>query len=692
MKSITANSSVVRAAVTGFMLGLVAVVVPSCTKPCNADTCKTGCCGADGKCVETPTNNQCGTAGAACSACGEGTTCSSGTCEPVAPVMDAGVNTTCTDDANCTDTHYCNKATGICEAKCRIDADCRGGGKVCDDASKRCVVGTGCSIDVQCQITDDNQLFDGGLAENDPCFRSGIGCRCDLNDAPPNGQGLTGTCRRRLAPCEECTEDQECGVGLVFEPPEGRGEGKCAALAADTSGKKYCRYKRVGQCSCGTVDDGTGYCKPQSNSCQSVGCNVDKDCSAGNVCSVNQPDAGAGTCGGVCKPRCRWNFAADKRELVSPGCPSGETCWVDSNNLDPTSANYGSGRCRPPCSDDSQCRASADNPFGGTNLRCEGELLLGGGRDLKRCRADGECMDNVECPELPNNQPYVGYCDRGALSCKADCRVGSDPVTSRPYNDCRSPYSCAADGGSRVCRLLSCGEQGGASVACFRGELCANEDRNGDGTPELRNVPAALQAQDGCFEAPRIPGPFCKTCMSDGDCTNLQVESWMTCSNGAKNPSCSLLPSRCMQVGGSMMPKSACAIPTLNDFGANGGAQRGCPAQYSIVPIAHNETDGVADLCATDADCNIGTDAGRCAPEPQLRKADGGLRLACRCSAGTGKLQCPNGGDGGITSECLDGVPGSPQYCINTVVCLPGAWAYNPVGMPNKGAAYGCGL
>ena len=77
-----------------------------------------------------------------------------------------------------------------------------------------------------------------------------------------------GTCRLRKGPCEECIADSECGSDVViFGPPDGIGAGRCKTLPNDMSGKKYCSYQRVGQCACGTIDDGTGFCRPQSNSC-----------------------------------------------------------------------------------------------------------------------------------------------------------------------------------------------------------------------------------------------------------------------------------------------------------------------------------------------------------------------------------------------------------------------------------------
>lgn len=683
-----------RGLALGLLLGMSLAVVPSCGKKCNPTTCKTGCCNAKDECVAEPTVAACGVEGAKCSACGEGQACEAGQCVTPSGTGDGGTD---------------GGAVDAGPPRCVYDDDCasRDAGLICNKQTGGCYQGQGCNADQECQVSEINPPEDGGEASDDPCYRSGLGCRCDRHDAPPSTSGFNwaGTCRQRKPPCAECTTDLECGVGDVFQPPDARGEGRCVQLPDDTTGKKYCLFQRVGQCACGTVDYvvGTGnarlsVCKPQTNSCNQVGCNTDMDCSAGTVCSVNNPDAGANSCGGVCVPRCRWDF--QERRLVSPGCPPTQVCWVDSKNLNPASPFYGSGRCKPACTSDMECQSTTTNPFGGPNLKCSGELLMGGGRDAKRCRANGVCMDNLECPALPNDQPYLGYCDRGRFTCETDCRTGNDPITGRPYSDCRTPYACASDGGINICKRLNCAEQGGSAIACSRGMLCQPEDRDGNGQPEIGAVPATELDEDLCFEAPRTPGPYCHQCMSDDDCSNLQVPSYLTCANGAKNPSCSLLPSRCVPVPGAMDPKNVCGIPTANDFTATAGAALGCPQGYNVRVLYFNEAGKGQndDLCSSHAECNPGSEdgggPGRCETTGLApKREDGGIKKACVCTAGPmGSTACPNNRDAGVRSVCQNLIPGSPSICIDSVVCMPQSFAYKPVGMPNVGADYGCGL
>lgn len=687
-----------RMALLGAAIGFMAALTPACTRPCS-ETCKTGCCDTMGKCQAGNAPEACGNNAASCQACGTGQACTDQACvTPPMMMVDAGPPP-CTSDEACrsnAERPICELLDGGCIPKCKSDLECARyqNGSICNLMTGKCApamlgtrLGQGCANDSECQE---------GFDSDDPCFSGGPGCICNLGDAPAS-TGKAGTCRRRLQPCEECTADSQCGEdGLIFGPPGGIGVGKCSAFMGDTSGKKYCRYQKVGQCPCGTVDDGSGFCAPQSNSCSQVGCNEDKNCPGGSVCTVNQPDAGSNSCGGICVPRCRWDFV--NKELVAPGCRPGEVCWVDSKNLDPSSIFYGAGRCKPPCNDDNDCRAGLANPFGGTNLTCRGEKDKSGGDTQKRCRANGACMDNAECPEKANpDDPYLGYCDRATFSCEDNtCRTGDDPVTGLPFRDCRSPFACANQNNTRICKKQTCLEQGGAGVACSTGEYCCGEDKDGDGQADPCPPPSE-QNDVGCYRAPEPP--FCQTCMSDSECLNKPVPAWLLtrrCPNGSPSPSCSPLPMKCVQgirtMGGTV---NVCAPSTLNDFSAammgsgRTKADRGCPVNYeeTAIRIRRGGGDG-PDSCQTDQDCQVGAPMGRCGDDPRQRLPDGGPIKSCLCPAGSGKARCPNDLDAGIESECLDGVSGAPSFCIESLVCTFSQQRLTA----SRDGGFGCGI
>ena len=185
---------------------------------------------------------------------------------------------------------------------CASDFDCRSG-KICLGAV--CVAGTACATDYACQSLDPN----------DRCYRYGRQCVCDT------------VCRLRRGPCEACLTDLECGPDVViFGPPDGRGAGKCSALPGDTSGLKFCRYQRVGSCSCDTIDDGTGFCRPQSNSCQAIACDDALQCPSAQVC--NGSDGGS-SCSGACGaaidqvPVARFTACSPAMLVGDPDCAMG---------------------------------------------------------------------------------------------------------------------------------------------------------------------------------------------------------------------------------------------------------------------------------------------------------------------------------------------------------------------------------
>ncbi len=552
---------------------------------------------------------------------------------------------------------------------CKKDDDCSvfKKGLRCEQTDGGCVPAASCGVDSNCR------------QENDPdhyCYYAGPQCRCALGDPAPDS-GFPGVCRRRKGICEECTADDECGPSNDFDPP-----GKCTALKGDATGKKYCLQAPQGFCGCGMVNDGQGLCVPQSNSCSSWGCAKDADCDPGSVCNTS-------SC--LCERKCRWDFAARKS---IPECGPGLTCWVDSKNLDPTSIYYGSGRCHAPCKNDSECQDTSKNPNGGPNLKCAPEDLGGGSLSALRCRANGDCMDSLECPSNPPQQPELGFCDRGTFQCRPDCRIGTDPTTTKAFPDCQIGYKCdrgdagVTDAGVALnsCVRQSCADTGGTQE-CARGQLCCGEDRNNDKQPESCPQGVSYEA-NRCFNPPTPP--YCHICNpmnGDSDCAAYP--------GLAPNDGGAALPNLCWPAGtrpGAMEPTFVCMLSTVNDFTISGGqlqAQKGCPALYTVNSPPIDFVSGT-DNCQTDQDCSLGGDAGsgHCGVDPMRKQQDGGPIKSCLCDNTNPKAwRCPSLEDGGFLSVC----PASPgiQVCARSIVCAP------PSGMlfvPKGDPTYGCGL
>ncbi len=536
---------------------------------------------------------------------------------------------------------------GTCIDRCTRDEQCEHyqQGLRCQEQTGHCVVGRGCTNDTNCPPAN----FD----PTDYCNISGPGCRCVTEDHP---SGLGGVCRRRLTTCDECTFDEQCGSGVTFDP-----QGRCRPLQGDPDGmlpdggvRKYC-FQAEASCGCGFIRTSEGLCAPQTGfSCSSIGCDTDDECPFGSVCG----DTGAAC--GLCEPRCSWNF--DTRKENPPGCGN-KTCWVDPQNLNPASPFFGAGRCRPECETNEQCEAVDPR------LECRGELLAGGGESPKRCRPKGECMDDFECPQPQAGDIYLGYCDRSSFTCKTDCRTGIDPTTNLPYDDCTSGYKCVNQNGTNTCVQQTCLEQGGARIACNNAHYCCGEDKNADGQADP--CPTSGVGADQCYLSERPP--FCQTCESQADCVGLP------------NPSGSNLPHVCMQLPPrpDMSPGATiCGIATHNDWAVDSQniskAHRGCPAKYTPTPIKQR--------CETNADCGTG---GLCDADPYEKLPDGGVVLTCLCTAdgtSTKTAGCPADPANGIIGYCRHAPAGTLQYCLSSVVCMPGL---NSVyGTEN----FGCGI
>jgi hypothetical protein len=499
--------------------------------------------------------------------------------------------------------------------RCNIDDDCAVFGRSlrCNDATHECIPGKRCNDATNCFSQEPE----------DYCSDFGPGCRCVPESSD---DGLSGVCRRRHGVCDPCTADSECGVEPSFDP-----QGKCLALSGDTTGKKYCFNKSSGACPKGMVSSG-GYCVPQSGSCDQVGCSSDTDCRSGEVCNTDTS---------LCESRCFWDYV--NHTTASPGCPAGQTCWVDQANLNPSSLVFGAGRCRPPCGSEAECTDTSLNPFGGASLTCA-EDPTGG---MKRCRAKGECMDVRECSSLPPGSLSLGYCDKGTFTCESDCRTGTNPATGKPYSDCVGGYKCQASASGNQCVEVPCYEIGKVN-ACGLGRLCAGEDRTGDGVGDP--VPSGVTAEsNGCYQAP-VP-PFCQKCTSHEQC------------NTFGNFSGSGLPYACLGVqdGDTGRAENVCVVSTFNDERQDAMGQprnrAGCPNGYGPMDL-FLDLSQTADYCASHADCGP---KGLCAPDALLGKK------TCMCTR-DGASTCP-------TNTVCKKSNLTTDRCVVTIGCYPNAFA-----------------
>ncbi|MCA9666168.1 MAG: hypothetical protein KC503_11295 [Myxococcales bacterium] len=212
---------------------------------CNPTTCPNGCCDKNGTCV-TPTDQACGSGGAACTACGSNQICSGGKC-------------TCTafSCSGCCDGDACRSGSD--------DSACGSGGSACAKCSgaDKCVAGSckqvcdfstcsGCCQSGQCNTSGASDKSACGVAGN-LCKVCGLGESCSggtCNDAVQcsasgcsgcckEGQCLSGSnktgCGSNGNVCSICGAHQQCVLGSCEANPTSTWDVSVASVTLDSS-------------------------------------------------------------------------------------------------------------------------------------------------------------------------------------------------------------------------------------------------------------------------------------------------------------------------------------------------------------------------------------------------------------------------------------------------------------------------
>jgi hypothetical protein len=375
--------------------------------------------------------------------------------------------------------------------------------------------------------------------------------------------------------------------------------------------------------------DSQSYCYPQDPGTCLEGtfscCDENSDCPGAHpICDQAS---------GRCRDACTYDFA--EKETV--GCRSDLVCNVDPIFLDPRSPNYGAGRCAQPCSSNADCQLV------GPGFICQAET-----NSQPRCRPPG-CLSDLECAPDATDSPYLSWCERSSGECRCEgepdsqcsCRTppaggcdqspdspGCDPLTGKPYADCKDGFKCELD----TCVEKNCVELLGAELAgCGYDSFCCGEDRNGNGTidddPCTNAAGIALASYGQCYQAPRPP--WCGTCETDADCVG----------NGA--PTSTKDPNLCLDLGNGPTCFYACELRTQ------------CPVGYNCTTLDV--------YCTLDEDPGVCGNASRCVQTGV--DGEGNAIAKCTCtSAGAVGGECPG------TTRCDD----AGRFCVISQGCLPG--------------------
>lgn len=442
---------------------------------------------------------------------------------------------------------------------CSTDLSCEPG-EYCDRASGDCRPAKACQTNDDCDWQEDPSVSD--YCVDGACF-----CDTDWND---------GSCRPRLARCEPCTRDVECGDDPFVHTDY-------VAGCVEFDGEKVCLPKKP-KCGGGgyVPDTASAFCRPVGGSCSGLQpCTVDADCdpmSERPVC--NQLN-------GTCEAACEFDYATGHSN-----CGPDQVCHVDARLLSGTNPNFGAGKCGRHCD-------LPTNPFicaPGTKCVEDGDPMFI--FDLpNRCRPElPSCVRDADCPEVPEDFS-TGWCDRGTLTCKGGCQVDSH---------CSTAFRCV-DG---ACVERTCIERGGANLACDIGQFCCGEENS-------VSCPTG-QAAGKCYDAPSPP--WCGTC--DGN----NKQSAITPAGVARPQSSVCLPTKnprdenapaqpmqwhaCDPLGGQMCPRAhECmgylqfcdtdadcgGVAKCNDVGSGYGDHKAC--------VFENPCDEANDSCPAPSSC-----------------------------------------------------------------------------------------
>lgn len=208
-----------KALAAGAVLGFLMAVAPACgggEEKCGTNNCA-GCCGADGKCVETGTQTvqACGSSGIACVACAANQTCNNGACTAVTnPKPDGGTS-------SCAQT---------CAGCCITTAT---GSEICLPGSETTNCGSAGSACQQCTTSQICSNTGSGNACNTPgaglgsactdvsaCSTLGAGAECRTTTADSTIQYAGGYCTKGCASNADCGDAGFCGP-IGFNLPDG---------------------------------------------------------------------------------------------------------------------------------------------------------------------------------------------------------------------------------------------------------------------------------------------------------------------------------------------------------------------------------------------------------------------------------------------------------------------------------------
>ena len=372
------------------------------------------------------------------------------------PSDDVNVPAACTSNNDCPDAQVCSVETGRCVSACASDATC---GEAAECISGLCVARPACDSTAQCSSGACNACL--GVCVD---AVSGTACNNDSNCGFDDYCDLClDVCRPRLALCDPCQSDAECGApgDQCLDYASG---GRFCGQACGTCPVGFECNTTLAQCvalsgsclnvrECETPDD----C-PRSETCSATficvtGCTGDEACPGGQVCS-------AGACVAPCSDAAECSAGAqctDGRCVVPGGCVTSRDCAEFQTYCDTDTQE-----CVPGCQVDLDC--------GQASLQCQAGTCVPRG-----------CVGNYSCA-------FDQVCDATSGQCVPAQGPYCDPCNGDDVNSCGNTNACVTfqdDDGNDAgdfC-LVACGAD--PQNACPQGYGCQSLDLGDEGIRDV---------------------------------------------------------------------------------------------------------------------------------------------------------------------------------------------------------------
>ncbi|MCG3172124.1 MAG: hypothetical protein GMKNLPBB_00269 [Myxococcota bacterium] len=526
----------------------------------------------------------------------------------------------CTSDADCRSTHYCNgsnacvpkkllgdtcAAANQCQSNFCTDGVCCENG--CGGLCQACTAAKTGVADGNCRAVTfgsdpDNECTDDGAAscQQDGMCNGAGACRLYANGVVCQQNSCTGAENETLVNTDQCNGSGTCVDNATtscapYKCTGAPGSAACAnTCASDTDcvSTHYC--------------DGANTCQPKK--AQGVAC------TAGNQCQSNFCTDGVccdSACGGLCKA-CL---------AAKTGSPDGQ-CAPVLTGSDPDAECTDDGA--PSCQRDGMCNGAGACRLYANGVVCQQNSCTGVENETlvnaDQCNGLGTCVDN----NTTSCAPYKCTGAPGSAACANTCVSDTDCVSTHycdGANTCQPKkaqgMACAGDSqcGSNFCADGFC-----CDTAC--NGLCeaCSLARNGAADGLCAPVPGGNDPDNECLD----DGPA--SCMKNGSCSGAR-----TCELYASGVEC--LQSSCMGAENEILnvPDTCSGSGVCDDMGVQSCYPYKCTGAPGSAACANS--------CVDDSDCVSGyycDGANACQP----KKAQG---MVC-----TGANECQS-------NSCADG-------------------------------------